>query len=128
MAFFITVPHIGYTYPELMIAESRLSRDDNGMLNEKQKKSLRGLAHTRKPVVMVGSAGLTDNVLAALDEALLRHELVKVKVSVGDREERDRAITSMTAHAKAELIQRIGNMAVFYRRNPEEAVINLNAL
>ncbi len=95
------------------------------MLNEKQKKTLRGLAHKLKPVVMIGSSGLTEGVLGALEEALDHHELIKVKVAVGDRSERDDAIATMTQHSGAELVQRIGNIAIFYRRNPENPVINI---
>ena len=40
---------------------------------------LRGLAHQLKPVVHVGKTGLTPNVLAAIDEALEHHELIKIR-------------------------------------------------
>ncbi len=110
-----------------MIAVQAKASDDNHMLTEKQKKLLRGLAHSKKPVVMVGSSGLSENVFAALEEALLRHELIKVKVSVGDRDERNQAIDQMKEQSKAELIQRIGNIAVFFRRNAQNPVVNLKA-
>lgn len=95
------------------------------MLKEKQKKTLRGLAHSRKPVVLMGNAGLTDGVLAALDEALLIHELVKVKVAAEDRQERDRIIQTMLERSNAELVQRVGHIATLFRRNPENPVITL---
>lgn len=95
------------------------------MLKEKQKKTLRGLAHSRKPVVLMGNAGLTDGVLAALDEALLIHELVKVKVAAEDRQERDRIIQTMLERSNAELVQRVGHIATLFRRNPENPVIRL---
>ena len=95
------------------------------MLSEKQKKSLRKLAHPRKPVVMLGNAGLSAGVLGALDEALQKHELVKVKVASGDREERDDIIRQMVEQSHAELIQRIGNIATLYRRNDEKPVIEI---
>ena len=102
-------------------------RDYAEMLNEKQKKSLRKLAHSLKPVVMLGNAGLTSGVLGALDEALLKHELVKVKVASGDRNERDQIIQDMLKNSDAELIQRIGNIATLYRCNPEKPVIDIQA-
>ena len=95
------------------------------MLKEKQKKTLRGLAHSRKPVVLMGNGGLTDGVLAALDEALLIHELVKVKVAAEDREERDKIIQTMLERSNAELVQRVGHIATLFRRNPEKPVITL---
>lgn len=88
-------------------------------LSELQKKHLRKLAHGLKPVVMVGQAGLTEGVLGETRTCLEAHELIKVKVSAGDREVRDRIIEELVNNAQAELIQRIGNMAVLYRANPE---------
>ena len=92
-------------------------------LTPKQKKTLKQLAHNRKPVVMLGSAGLTDNILASLDEALQRHELVKVKVAAGDRDERDRIIQALVESSKAELVQRVGHIATLFRRNPQNVVV-----
>jgi Predicted RNA-binding protein containing KH domain, possibly ribosomal protein len=48
-----------------------------------------------------------------------------VKVSVGDRDERDAVIDTLLAQTGAELVQRIGNMAVLFRRNPEKPKIEL---
>ena len=46
-----------------------------------QRKHLRKLAHPLKPVVHVGSAGISAPVLGALDKALADHELVKVRLA-----------------------------------------------
>jgi len=93
------------------------------MLTPKQKKTLKQLAHSRKPVVLLGSSGLTDNVLAALHEALQRHELVKVKITAGDRDERDKIIQTLVEQSKAELVQRVGHIATLFRRNPQNVVV-----
>lgn len=86
-------------------------------LKESQKKHLRSLAHNLNPVVMVGQHGLKDTILAEIDQALEYHQLIKVKLSVGDRELRDEIITTITEHANALLIQRIGNIAILYKEN-----------
>lgn len=52
----------------------------------KQKQYLKGLAHSLKPVVMLGQHGLTEGVLAEIDAALAHHELIKVRVAGEDRE------------------------------------------
>ncbi len=62
-------------------------------LKESQKKRLRGLGHALKPVVMLASAGLSENVNDELESALRAHELIKIKVRVGDRDMRDSLIT-----------------------------------
>jgi len=46
--------------------------------------------------------------------------LIKVSVRVGDRQERDRIIAALCEQYNAELAQRIGNMALVYRENPEK--------
>ncbi|MEA3174396.1 MAG: RNA-binding protein [Gammaproteobacteria bacterium] len=69
------------------------------------------------PIVMLGNAGLTDAVVNELERALTDHELVKVGARVGDREARDAALNSLAARTSSELLQRIGNVGVFYRRS-----------
>lgn len=86
-------------------------------LSEHQKKFLRGLGHQLKPLVMVGDAGLSEPVLAEFESTLDHHELIKVRVRVGDREARDAIIGRLCATSKAELVQRIGNVALLYRPN-----------
>ncbi len=97
------------------------------MLSPKQKKFLRSQAHSLKPVVWVGQHGLTDNVLAEIEIALDHHELIKVKISLGDRDLREQAISNVCDKTQAENVQRIGNIAVLYRRNPDTPLIKLPA-
>jgi RNA-binding protein len=88
-------------------------------LSEKQKKHLRRLAHPLSPIVMMGNAGLTDGVVAEMDRALAHHELVKVSARVGERAARDEALDTLAARTSAQLVQRIGNVGVFYRRSED---------
>jgi RNA-binding protein len=115
----------GSSYLIRAIAYQLTITDYPEMLKEKQKKALRKIAHSRKPVVLMGNAGLTEGVLAALDEALDTHELVKVKVAAGDRTERDQIVLKLVEHSESELIQRVGNIATLFRRNPSKPVISL---
>lgn len=94
-------------------------------LSEKQRKYLRGLAHGRDPIVMVGQSGLTPGVANELDIALGAHELVKVRARVGDREQRDTILDQLAAQTSSTLIQRIGNVGVFYRPHKERPKIIL---
>jgi RNA-binding protein len=88
-------------------------------LTEKQKKHLRRLAHPLSPVVMLGNAGLTAGVVKELERALTDHELVKVSARVGDRDARDAALDDLAKQTQSEIVQRIGNVGVFYRRSRE---------
>ena len=86
-------------------------------LSESQKKYLRGLGHQLKPLVMVGDAGLSDSVLAEFEGTIDHHELIKVRVRVGNRDARDAIIAKLCTTSGASLIQRIGNIALLYRPN-----------
>jgi len=86
-------------------------------LNEQQKKFLRGLGHQRKPLIIVGDAGLTESLMAEFESTLSHHELIKVRVRVGDRDARDAIITQLCERSGAVLVQRIGNVALLYRPN-----------
>jgi RNA-binding protein len=82
-------------------------------------RQLRAIGHTLKPVVTIAGKGLSDAVRAELERALSDHELIKIKLAVGDREARDRLLTELLDNAGAELVQRIGNTALILRRSAD---------
>ena len=94
-------------------------------LTERQRKHLRGLGHTLKPTVMIGDSGISDSVFAEFSSTILHHELIKVSVRVGDRKTRDSLIAELCDRSGAVLVQRIGNMALLYKENPEKRKITL---
>ena len=95
------------------------------VLTEPQKKRLRSKGHDLKPVVMIGNKGLTESVLKEIGLALEHHELIKIKASVGDREERNEVFDKIVEEHHAILIQRVGNIALFFKRNGEQSKIKL---
>jgi RNA-binding protein len=86
-------------------------------LSESQKKYLRGLGHPLRPVIIVGDSGLSESLLAEYESTLNHHELIKIRVRVGDRAARDEIIEKLCSESSANLIQRIGNVALLYRPN-----------
>lgn len=96
-------------------------------LSEKQRKHLRTLGHGLKPVVMVGANGLTEAVLKELEQSIEHHELMKIRISVGDREARDRVIDEILARTGVQLVQRIGNIALLFRARPKGSRIQFPA-
>lgn len=84
-------------------------------LSEPQRRHLRKLAHHLKPVVTVGNAGLTENVLTEIDAALAHHELIKVKVNAADKTERQAIIDKISDQSAADWVLSIGHIAAFYR-------------
>jgi len=89
-------------------------------LTERQKRHLKGLAHHLKPVVMVGQAGLSEGVIKEVGAALDHHELIKVKLAGAGHAARLAMIAAIAEQAGAETILSIGQMAVFYRPNPQK--------
>ena len=93
-------------------------------LSTSQKRYLRGLTHHINPVVMVGEKGLTDNVMTEIEIALDHHELIKVKLR-SDRDTRKAQVEQIANTCHADVIQQIGQVSSFFRRNPEKPVIDL---
>ena len=94
-------------------------------LSDAQKRHLKGLAHHLKPVVIVGQHGLSENVLEEVSIALDAHELIKVKVNAGDRDERNAIIDEIASTTHAVFINRIGHIAIFFRRNSKKPKVAL---
>ena len=94
-------------------------------LSNPQKRHLRSLAHHLKPVVMIGQHGMKDSILEELEIALDSHELIKVRVSAEDREDRTEMINTMLEASGAELVQTIGHIAVLFRRNTKKPKVVL---
>ena len=89
-------------------------------LNAKQRRHLRGLAHNLRPAVQVGRAGITKSVLAAIDDSLDHHELIKVKLN----HKVSKDATAIAAICSATLCGVIGNIVILYRRHPEKPKID----
>lgn len=89
-------------------------------LTSAQIRELKKLAHSRKPVVIVGQHGLSENVLAEIDSTLDIHELIKVKLAGADKAERASLSGEVAARLSASLVQIIGRVAIFYRPNPKK--------
>ena len=90
-------------------------------------KQLRTIGHKLKPVVTVAGNGLSDGVVMELERALNDHELIKVKLAAGSREERQAISEQICEQLGAETVQRIGNVIVILRRaeNPDPRLSNL---
>ena len=94
-------------------------------LSSSQTRYLRSLAHELSPVVLLGNKGATEAVVKELDGALDIHELVKVKLSGGDKDERQAQIDMLVDGTRSEKIHQIGHVVVLFRRNAEEPKIAL---
>ncbi|EYU16455.1 RNA-binding protein [Photorhabdus luminescens] len=92
-------------------------------LNKKQVQHLRSLAHPLKPVVMIGNNGLTEGVLAEIEQTLSHHELIKVKIAGEDRETKNLIADAIVRETGAYNVQIIGKILVLYRQSEERKII-----
>jgi len=94
-------------------------------LTNAQTRFLRGQAHGLKAMLQVGGKGISDALGAEVAGALEHHELIKVKLGSDDRDERAAQIAELAEGAQAEIVQSIGRVACFYRRNEEQPKLAL---
>ena len=110
------------------------SHDFAASLSPKQRKALRGLAHSIKPCVQIGQNGLQESVRQHVAQALQDHELIKVQMvgqqtaAAGDK----RALThelEQALDAHCHVVSRIGRMVVVYlEKEPSKARLPLKGL
>ncbi len=102
-----------------------------GMIMSKQTnqdiKQLRAIGHKLKPVVTIAGNGLSQGVYSELERALVDHELIKVKLAAGSRENRAALAQELCDRTGAALVQSIGNVVVILRRSasPDPRLSNL---
>ena len=95
------------------------------MLTGKQRRHLRGLGHDLKPIVQVGKNGIDDGLVAAVEQALDDHELVKIKVGEAAKLDRHDAAEAIAHKTHSEVAQVLGNTVLLYRAHPDDPVIVL---
>ncbi len=88
-----------------------------------QKRALRGKAHGLSPIAFVGAEGPTEAVLAAVDQALADHELVKVRMHQPD--DKKAIARTLSEGTGAALCGLVGHTAILYRPHPEKPRIKL---
>lgn len=92
-------------------------------LTPAQRQYLKGLAHTRQPVVMIGNQGLTAAVLKEIDLALSAHELIKVKAASNEPDTRSAWLNEICAATGAASVQQIGKVLVIYRAAAKPVIV-----
>jgi RNA-binding protein len=96
-------------------------------LSQSELKRLRAIGHNLKPVVIIAQKGMSEGVMAELDRALNDHELIKIRLSLEDREAKQELLEEICKAQRATLIQAIGKVALILRRatTPNPKLSNL---
>jgi len=85
-----------------------------------QRKYLRGLAHSMKPVVFIGQKGLTPGTLQSTESALDRHELIKVKfIDFKEKDQKTEIVGALESETGSEVVGMIGHTAILYRQQED---------
>ena len=85
-------------------------------LTGKQTQFLRALAHPLKPLVQVGSKGVSDTLILQITEQLGAHELIKVRFNT-DSIDPAEVIDEVIERTKSELVQKLGRTLILYKRH-----------
>jgi RNA-binding protein len=95
------------------------------VLTGKQRRHLRALGHELKPTVQIGRNGIDDGVVAAIEQALVDHELVKIRLGEAAELDRHDAADAIARRTGSEIAQVLGNTLLLYRADPDDPAIVL---
>ncbi len=88
-------------------------------LSKKEIQHLRGLGHHLTVLGMIGKEGITPNLIKMVQDNLVAHELVKIRIQDTCPLERQEAVAELARAAVAAVVQIIGKTALIYRPNPD---------
>lgn len=83
-------------------------------LTNAAKRDLKARAQKLEPTLKLGHAGMSEAFVRSMSEALSLHGLVKMKFT-DFKEERKTLAPQIAERTGSELVQQVGNVAVFFR-------------
>ncbi|MDA8128940.1 MAG: YhbY family RNA-binding protein [Betaproteobacteria bacterium] len=92
-------------------------------LTPAQRQFLKGLAHNRQPVAMIGNQGLTAAVLKEIERGLDAHELIKIKAASDELDTRRAWLEEICSSTGAVPVQQIGKILVIYRAAAKPVIV-----
>ena len=94
-------------------------------LSSKQRAQLRGIAMTKDTIIQIGKAGITENTVTEVNNALAARELIKGRVLENSLLTAAEAANALAEACGAETVQVIGSKFVLFKRNIKEPKIEL---
>jgi len=91
-------------------------------VTSKQKHYLRALAHSLEPYVIIGKNGLTPSSIDSITKSLASHELIKVRIKVGNKMEFAPMIEKEAACC---VVGSIGKILILYKQSDDLDKIKL---
>ncbi len=90
------------------------------MISGKQRAYLRKMAQVLSPIFQIGKEGVSESVVAALDEALEKREIIKVHILETAFLDTRETCDEIAKELGAEPVQAIGNKFTLYRQSSDE--------
>lgn len=82
-------------------------------------KYLKGIGHQLNPIVLIGNNGITPAVIEEIARALFDHELIKVKIPAGSKEEREAVVSELAEATGSVAVTSIGRVCLLLKQNPD---------
>ena len=79
-------------------------------ISSQERARLKARVHSLEPVVRMGHAGVTPELVAEVDRALTAQEMIKVAIAVDDRADR-----------RGTPVHRVGKVLILWRHRPPAA-------
>ncbi len=92
------------------------------ILNNAQKRQLKGLSNPLKAVLMIGKDGLKEDMYMNLEQALVAHELVKVSILKNSPITANEAAILLSSETKSEIVNIVGRSIVLYRPSEKKLI------
>ncbi len=85
-------------------------------LTSKQRAYLGSAASTMQPIFQIGKASLTPELIAALDEALEKRELIKISVLKNCADDPREIADVVAARTRSDVVKVIGKKIILFRQ------------
>lgn len=94
-------------------------------MTSKDRAYLRGIANSMDAIFQVGKAGITDNLIKQIDDALEARELIKITVLETAPEFANETSEKLAQSTNSTVVQVVGKKITLYRKNEKESKYNI---
>lgn len=94
-------------------------------MNSKQRAYLRSLSNNISAIFQIGKAGINDNFIKQVEDALEAREIIKISVLENSLTDVKEAAIEIAEKSQSEVVQTIGNKIVLYKQSTQKPKIIL---
>ncbi|MGN0439041.1 MAG: ribosome assembly RNA-binding protein YhbY [Lachnospiraceae bacterium] len=94
-------------------------------MTSKERSYLKGLAMNLDPIINVGKSSVTPELIASVEEAINKRELIKISILKNCLDDPKEIATMIAERSKSQVVQVIGKKIVLYKKNMKNPKIEL---